>query len=163
MCQTRINNFFWPIVGWAQWKSEEKGGKKVKNGWIRDVKGQRRRQILRGVRRTCARTRLETSVLSLWSVNATKSLETQIPIIKTINSGEPVREGAVLTARLNIPDPSRSPRLYLQINWGGSEGQSFTLLRRPKNEFPCLSPFNNIYIIFAQWVCYLRCRKLIGK
>lgn len=87
-----------------------------------------------------ARARLGKSVFSLWSVNATNSLETEIPIIKTINSGEPVHGGAVLTARLNIPDPSRSPRLYLQINWGGSEGQSFTLLRRPKMNFRAWVP-----------------------
>ena len=36
----------------------------------------------------------EKSVFSLGSVNATKSLETEIPIIKTINSGEPARGGA---------------------------------------------------------------------
>lgn len=50
------------------------------------------------------------------SANATNSPEIEIPIIKTINSGESVHSGIMFTASLNIPDPSWSSGLYLQIN-----------------------------------------------
>ena len=42
--------------------------------------------------------------------------EIGIPIIKTINSSEAERSGIMFTASLNIPDPSWSSGLYLQIN-----------------------------------------------
>lgn len=42
--------------------------------------------------------------------------EIGIPIIKTINSSEAERSGIMFTASLNIPGPSWSSGLYLQIN-----------------------------------------------